>query len=195
MWLIVLLNWHFCDFLLYLPQSKYEDQGNFPVFAAGQHSFGLFLLMAPLSRCWSTPGEILSQISRLTCAVNICAGALVSGWPNMASWPEAPTTGLYWTLPQVRRRRMHCRQVVYQQSSSTGSSSGVVGSGADTPHTISYISQRAHFRISNRMYSCFEVICEVLFKEIKLCDFDRFFGKPLTYHGSVRLPQIEIEPI
>ena len=86
---------------------------------------------------------------------------------------------------------MHCRQVVYQQSSSTGSSSGVVGSGADTPHTISYISQCAHFRNSNRMYSCFDVICEVLFKEIKLCDF----GKPLTYNGSVHLPQIEIEPI
>ena len=85
MWLIVLLNWHFCDFLLYLSQSKYEDQGNFPVFAAGQHSFGLFVLMAPLSRCWCTPGEILSQISRLTRAVNICAGALVSGGPNMAA--------------------------------------------------------------------------------------------------------------
>ena len=191
MWLIVLLNWHFCDFLLYLSQSKYEDQGNFPVFAAGQHSFGLFLLMAPLARCWCTPGEILSQISRLTCAVNICAGALVSGRPNMAAGQKPQPldyTELYHKSDEggCTAGRLYTSKVAAQAVAV-----GLVGSGADTPHTISYISHLAQFRISNRMYSCFEVICEVLFKEIKLCDF----GKPLTYNGSVHLPQIEIEPI
>ena len=175
MWLIVLLNWHFCDFLLYLSQSKYEDQGNFPVFAAGQHSFGLFLLMAPLSRCWSTPGEILSQISRLTCAVNICAGALVSGWPNMASWPEAPTTIL--NSSSSKTEEWAGRKVAVEP---------VAVEVVQTHNLINLPSSPLKCNCS-----CFGAICKVLSEEINLFDFVRIFGKSSTYNfnnGSVRLP-------